>query len=432
MITKICLSAKYWFISWCCLSTYNSFAFEQSEIELESGSVISSTRYIGDGTELLLWLPSERGLRGAYQPIAMDLSALGTDVWAIDLHASYMVPESRTSLAEFKREDLLLLLEYAEKQGYKSLTFITAGRGAALALEVARLWQTRYPDSQFLKGYIFFTPHLLDGQAAMGQKAKYKSIAGTAILPIYLIQPEYSTKFARSKEISEMLSESGSQVFTHLLKGVAGGFHMRPEEDLSADDLAAKAKLAGIVEKAMKLMTGVKVAKRISADEIPSIVNSAEVIFGNATLQIYKGDKKAPPLTLKSLYGGDKSLFNYEGKVVLLNFWASWCGPCVREIPSLSRLVEKFKDKPFAVVTINIGEPEAHIKRFVKDLPVNFEILLDDTGKTVLDWNVYAYPSNFLLDQAGNITHAYRGALEWDSPEVVEVIEAALKKGGFS
>ncbi len=401
-------------------------AYEPVEIETESGALINATRYNADGKHLLLWLPSERGMRGSYQPIAMDLVAMGIDVWAIDLHASFMVPESRTSLDEFDRNDILSLLDYAQNSGFDSLTMISAGRGAALAIELADRFQRENKESTFLRGHVFFTPHLLANTPLPGEQAVYLDIANRSNLPVYMIQPEYSTKYARSREIADVLALGGSQVFTRMLKGVAGGFYARPEDDLTQADLDAKAALAEMLVGGLQLL---------ARSDIPAVKTSVPAVSENKTderpyqgqtLQPYKGNPEPASLSLASMTGEQKSLENYKGKLVLLNFWATWCGPCAEEIPSLSRLVTELQSEPFEVVTVNIGEEKAHIGEFIKDLPVNFEILLDQDGSAVRDWRVYAYPTNFLLDRDGKITHAYRGALEWDSPEVISLIKSLL------
>lgn len=402
------------------------FAYEQEDIETSPGFSISTIQFKGDGKHLLVWLPSERGMRGEYQSVALDLAALGIDVWALDLHGSYMVPESRSSLDEFNLSDILPLLNEAQNRGFERLTFIAASRGAVLALELAALWDKTYPDSTFLKGHIFFTPHLLEGSPRAGEQAHYKTVAKSAVLPVYLIQAEYSTKFARTIEITEVLAEGGSQVFTQKLKGVSGGYYARPEDSLSVADLEAKAKLASNIERSLTLMNTLRVAKRKHQVMTTDTKASSSAVFSGKTLKPYNGKQFKNGISLNSLYGGRKSLESYRGKVVLLNFWATWCKPCAKEIPSLSRLVESLKGTDFEVVTINIGEDAHHIRQFIEDLPVNFEILLDKDSTAVRDWNVYAYPTNYLLDRSGKITHAYRGALEWDSHEVLGLIRESL------
>ena len=368
-------------------------------------------------------------MRGEFHSVAMDLAVLGIDVWALDLHESYMVPESRTSLDEFDLAEVLPLIKVAESRGFEEISFIAASRGAVLALKLAALWDRNYPTSSLLKGHIFFTPHLLEGSPEAGEKAAYKAVAKAAVLPIYLIQAEYSTKFARSKEIAAVLGQGGSQVFMQKLKGVSGGYYARPEDGLSKADLDAKAKLATSIERSINLMTSLKAPKRAtSVGLINSDAVTAEkaVVFSGQTLKPYTGQQFDTSFVLKSLYGGKKGLRSYRGKVVLLNFWATWCRPCAKEIPSLSRLVENLSGTDFEVVTVNIGEEAAHIREFIAKLPVNFEILMDKESDAVRAWNVYAYPTNYLIDKNGVITHAYRGALEWDSEKVISLIKQTL------
>ncbi len=173
-------------------------------------------------------------------------------------------------------------------------------------------------------------------------------------------------------------------------------------------------------------MSHITPSRRSPTDTLPELSQSEKYAFQGRTLKPFLGNPEPPSISLESLYGGIKSLNEYRDQVVLLNFWATWCKPCVEEIPSISRLVKRLEGRPFKVVTINIGESQEHIQEFVKDLQVNFEILLDRESESVRNWNIYAYPSNFLLDKTGKITHAYRGALAWDSPVVVEVIESML------
>ena len=84
------------------------------------------------------------------------------------------------------------------------------------------------------------------------------------------------------------------------------------------------------------------------------------------------------------------------------------------------------KGKPFKVLAVNIGETREDIRLFLEKIPINFDVLLDSNGNAVRDWKVYAYPSNYLIDREGKIRYAYRGALEWDAPEVVATIEGLL------
>jgi thiol-disulfide isomerase/thioredoxin len=119
-------------------------------------------------------------------------------------------------------------------------------------------------------------------------------------------------------------------------------------------------------------------------------------------------------------------LEEYRGKVVLINFWASWCAPCIVEMPSMQRLKEKLAGKPFRILGVNVKEPVGTIWKFHKLIKVDFPLLLDSDGGTSEAWQVVVYPSSYLLDTTGQIRYQVTGMLEWDAPEVVEVIEALM------
>lgn len=403
-----------------------SQAYQSTEIELPSGTAMSVNQFTGDGRTLLLWLPSERGLGQGYIPVALDLAAMDYDVWSLNLHETYILPSGRNSLIDVDLDDLLSLLEFAENRGFEEVFLIGSSRSVQLALKTAYQWQLQYPQSTLLKGLLTFSPHLVKGRTEMGQGAEYVDIARYSNLPVYMLQAQHSTKFARSWEIARQLEQGGSPVYLHFLHGVQGGFHMRPVEDLTDVDLQRRADLPQIIEAAMTVMRHTPrppiqqgLAQQAGAvDKTPGVRAPA--------LHPFKGEPIPPVLSLMDLQGQRFDLHQSAHQVVLVNFWATWCGPCVEEIPSLSRLVEKFEDRPFKVVAVNIGESPEDIRHFVKSIPVNFDILLDRNGHAVRDWKVYAYPSNFLIDRNGKIRYAYRGALEWDAPSIIQTIEELL------
>lgn len=401
-----------------------SLAYQNFELELDSGTVMNMTHYQGAGKTLLLWLPSERGFGQGYIPVALDLAVLDYDSWIAHLHESYIIPTGRYSLNDIEIPDLVSLVDKAREQGFEEIFIISSSRGAQLALRAAYLWQHKNSGVNFIQGLLLFSPHIIRGKTEIGSQAEYVGIAQYSNLPVYLLQAQYSTKFARSQEIATQLHRGGSPTFIHAIRGVQGGFHMRPEEDLTVRDLDMRAQLAQIMENAVNLLrqrTPGPLNSQYGIQELNE--QPVEIVLKEPKLHRYKGEKQPPLLKLNNLKGEAYDLAQKDGKVTLVNFWATWCGPCVKEIPSLSRLVEAMKGKPFKVVAVNIGESQQVISEFIKSIPVNFDILLDKNGQTVRDWKVYAYPSNFLVDQSGQIQYAYRGALEWDAPSVVNTIQ---------
>jgi len=148
--------------------------------------------------------------------------------------------------------------------------------------------------------------------------------------------------------------------------------------------------------------------------------------FAAGELTPYDGDPTAPGLTLADLDGNTHALEDYRGHVVLVNFWGSWCPPCVREMPSLQRLHESMAGRPFTVLAVNVRQTRPTVTRFAERLGLAFTVLLDPWGTTYKTWKVRVFPSSFLLDPTGQIRYTVVGELEWDDAETVRVIESLM------
>jgi thiol-disulfide isomerase/thioredoxin len=142
-------------------------------------------------------------------------------------------------------------------------------------------------------------------------------------------------------------------------------------------------------------------------------------------LKPYRGGE-TPPLSLPALDGSRHSLEEYWGRVVLLNFWATWCPPCREEMPSMQRLQQKLAGEPFVVVAVNVGEDDQTVRAFLEKVPVSFPVWLDPDGITPGQWKVFAFPSSFLLDPQGRIRYTVYGGMDWQTPEVLRRIEELL------
>jgi thiol-disulfide isomerase/thioredoxin len=145
-------------------------------------------------------------------------------------------------------------------------------------------------------------------------------------------------------------------------------------------------------------------------------------------LKPYAGNPEAAALALPRLGGGRIDLAGLRGQAVLVNFWASWCPPCVREMPSMQRLQEKLAGRPFRVLAVNMGETEAEIAAFLRRMKVDFPVLLDRSGEALKRWKVFVFPTSFVLDPAGQIRYGVFGEIEWDSAEVVRLIEELMPR----
>jgi peroxiredoxin len=122
------------------------------------------------------------------------------------------------------------------------------------------------------------------------------------------------------------------------------------------------------------------------------------------------------------------SLSDYKGKVILLNFWATWCPPCIREMPSMERLHQQVDAEGFKVIAINQMEDADQVFAFTGQLEVDptFEILFDTTSSVSRDYAVRGLPTTYLIDKEGRIRYRAVGGREFDHPEVIKTIEQLM------
>lgn len=146
---------------------------------------------------------------------------------------------------------------------------------------------------------------------------------------------------------------------------------------------------------------------------------------GAAELKKVDADLKTPPLKLESLKGEVVDLKDYQGQVVLVQFWATYCTPCRKEMPSMNNLIKKLEASktPFKILAIDMGETKQEVQKFVNEVKPEFTILIDTKGENVQAWNVFAAPSNFVIGTKGKIRYTLFGGVDWDSDEIVKAIQ---------
>ena len=130
---------------------------------------------------------------------------------------------------------------------------------------------------------------------------------------------------------------------------------------------------------------------------------------------------RAPEFSLRELNGNVASLSGYRGKMVLLNFWATWCGPCRDEMPSMEQLSRNFGGQGLTVVAINQRENAALVARFMKTHNLNFSTLLDADGRVAASYRVYGIPVSYVIDSDGRAIGMKSGSMDWASPRVVDM-----------
>ncbi|MFT5218117.1 MAG: thiol-disulfide isomerase/thioredoxin [Planctomycetota bacterium] len=147
-----------------------------------------------------------------------------------------------------------------------------------------------------------------------------------------------------------------------------------------------------------------------------SIVSAAEI------------SGRAPDFTLKQLKGSNLKLSELTGTVVLINFWASWCGPCREEMPLLNALHKKYEPLGFTVLGVNVEEQVANAKGFLDKFPVDFPILLDNKNQVSKLYEVIAMPTTVVVDRDGNMRYLHQGYQPGDEAKYRQMVKKLVRE----
>ena len=151
-------------------------------------------------------------------------------------------------------------------------------------------------------------------------------------------------------------------------------------------------------------------------------------LIEKAGLQAVRPGVRIIDFKLDTPAGTSVKLSSYAGKVVLLNFWATWCPPCRNEIPSIEALYTKFKDQGFVVLGVDLQEDPASVSDFVKKYAMTYPVVLDQTGQVASEYGARGIPLSFLIDRKGQITSGAIGGREWSGPETEALVKALLQQ----
>ncbi|MFK0377595.1 TlpA family protein disulfide reductase [Pandoraea sp. NPDC090278] len=159
--------------------------------------------------------------------------------------------------------------------------------------------------------------------------------------------------------------------------------------------------------------------------------DSALAGTSGGTLSAWRG--ATPAFSLDGLDGKTYSLSQYRGRVVIVNFWATWCGPCREEIPAMGAVVRQYRQRGLALLAVNYKEPATTVKPFVDKLPIDGTVLLDTDGAVYKRFGSLGLPATYLVDRAGNARFWRMGELDWSDVGLHGHIEALVaQKAGTS
>jgi thiol-disulfide isomerase/thioredoxin len=165
----------------------------------------------------------------------------------------------------------------------------------------------------------------------------------------------------------------------------------------------------------------------LSGQAYAQFSTEARRAFGETSIRVL--DRRINPqnFSLPLLSGGNAELSSYKGKVVFLNFWATWCPPCREEMPSMEVLYQRFKDRGLEILAVNIGEESAAVQSFIRTNRFTYPVPLDRNSRISTLYGVRAIPTSYIIDREGMIIASLVGSIHWDNPKVIAAFDALLE-----
>ena len=384
------------------------------------GNEITVEVYPDDGDLLIIWLVDHDEERPVFENMLQSVHASGTEIWRVDLLDAYFLPRSSEAQRTLTGEGVAALLEAAHRLRNKGILLAAYDRMPLPLLRGIRLWQERKPTRWRLSGAILFYPNLFGPAPAAGEAPLIDPVVAATNIPVVIYQPEIGSQRWRLDQVMSALWQGGSPAFSYLVPGVRDWFFMG-ESGHSDEDKRATRAIPIQLHNFARLMGSHPRRKAV----LPLVGESllAEQVMDLVPLN---GTTRPPGFSLPEMNGDNIDWNDYRGRVTLVNFWATWCPPCVEEVPSLNRLAARYEREPFAVVSIDYRETGRELLEFVQKIPVDFPILLDNDGKVSLNWEVFSFPSSFLIDKNGFLRYSANRAIDWDTEEVHFIVEQLL------
>lgn len=174
-------------------------------------------------------------------------------------------------------------------------------------------------------------------------------------------------------------------------------------------------------------MLNSKVDKALLATFIALLGGLVYVVTTSVEQEVVAVGSKAPPFRLTTDQGITITPTNFGGKLLVLNFWATWCPPCLEEIPSLSEFQRRYRDKGVVVVAVSVDEDEEAYRNFLEHVRVSFLTARDPGAELSVRFGTFKFPETYIIGPDGRVLQKVVGAANWLDPLMIQRIEAVLR-----
>lgn len=418
---KILLS----FLTLCTLLSTHIHAEEGDKLKLpdteilintHDGNSISVYQFPAKGNDLIIWVGAN-GWHDRTTTTANNLAASDIEVWQIDFAEALMETSSSNFLRNLDARYVADLIDAAHRRTGKRVMLFAQGYVAIPVLRGATLWQQREKHVGKLIGIVLFSPDLAIGLPELGMNPEYLDIVRNTGIPLMIYQGGLHGSPAHFARLIKELNSNNQHVYHQTLPGVTSIFYHDENSPITLNTLKA------LPQKTNELFN--------IFDSLPVQVTTTNYIQStlisdtrtDIKLKAFTGNPIPLAIKLRDAHGKQFNLTDYRGKITLVNFWATWCQPCVEEIPSLNRLSEQMTDQPFELISVNYADSPKVIQDFMLKVRVAFPVLVDPKGETTQQWKVFGFPSTFVIGKDGKIQYGVNAAIHWDTPEVIQALK---------
>jgi thiol-disulfide isomerase/thioredoxin len=403
----------------------HALAQDEIVIPTHDDAEITATRFAAPGNYLVVWFEPEYGFRINHRNMASRFAQQGIEVWQPHVLESLFLVQGSDSIKKLNPEYIADVIDHAFKTTGKKILVSGDSYACLSALRGARAWQLRNQSNRQvseidrLVGGILFTPYTFAYIPPLGQSPEYMPIVTATNIPLMIYQSKNSGIVSQFPTLVSHLQENDNPVYTQYIPDVMSLFYQVPA---TPEMLAGADNIVGHIKKMISLLE----SHHVPATPVPLTAAAHPKSGIDVYLKEMTGNTKPLPINLPDTQGNTFKREQYRGKITLINFWATWCTPCIEEIPSLNRLQKKMRDTPFELISINYAEDKKYIDEFRKKISIEFPVLMDRDGAFAREWNVISYPSTFIIDSNGTIRYGVNAAINWDDPEVIKRLKSLL------
>lgn len=361
------------------------------KVTFSAASKTFEVERLGSATASTQLLVFTQDKKPAEVPFIANLVESGLTVW---------LPSAKTETSSLLNQ----LIPTAPNQ---TLYVMALGKQAKSVIESLQTLEKQQPE-QYAKlgGLVLVYPNL--------DSTQFKTVFAKAPTTT-IFQPSKANNTKQVDSLVKWFEQSGRKVTVQTIPDVSEGF-------LEANNLTEDA-LMQVAVFPSQLMQAVEQLESSKTPVPPPQASSSTPT--TAVLKTFSGEP-APALILEDLDRKQHDLSAYKGKAVVLNFWATWCPPCVKELPSLNRLQQHFSPNDLVVLGVNMSESPDEVAEFLDKFAIDYPNLIDTKEQVAKDWKLRAFPTTLVVDQKGAIRLGYEGGLEWDAPEVIKTLEEQL------